>query len=242
MTTTHISVEILGDYLDGVLSDGARRDVAAHLAACAECGRRLEALERLRAHAAAAPRAIAPPDDLWPAIRAAIAERKTVAVPRAAGAWRRPAALAAAALLIAAVSSLATWRIARTRGGAELVATAASSRPASARGDTSRDTNSKTNRDTSGRSALLRYVTLERDYDRTAAELRATLEAQRATLAPATVATVERSLRTIDDAIAEARAALDRDPGNQALLQMLTATHEQRLDLLRRATHIQSGA
>jgi hypothetical protein len=139
--------------------------------------------------------------------------------------------LAAAALLVATLSSVATWQLVlRSRDRS----TAAVTRPPAAP-PTARD-------DSVGRAALLRYVALERDYDRSAAELRAALDAQRGTLAPATVATVERSLRTIDAAIAEARAALARDPANQALLEMLTATHEQRLDLLRRATHIQSGA
>ena len=76
------------------------------------------------------------------------------------------------------------------------------------------------------------------EYVRAAAELRAALDAQRATLAPATVATVEASLRVVDDAIAEARQALVRDPGNAVVANMLAANHEQKLDLLRRATRL----
>jgi hypothetical protein len=241
MTTTpnHTSVERLGDYLDGTLADArARGDVAAHLAACPTCAARLAALERLHAAAAAAPRAVEPPDDFWPSIRAAIGERAPRSAPGGGTAiggrhrWRAVGALAAAALLVAALSSVATWQLVlRSR---ERTVAAATTRPPIA-SPTARE-------DSVGRAALLRYVVLERDYDRSAAELRAALDAQRGTLAPATVATVERSLRTIDAAIAEARAALARDPANQALLEMLTATHEQRLDLLRRATHIQSGA
>ena len=175
MTTTHTSVELLGDYLDGLLSDAERRAAAAHVAGCAECARRLAALERLRAQAAAAPRAVEPPEDLWPAIHAAIAARPTVAMLRARAAWwRRAPALAAAALLIAVASSLATWQVARVRGRA-----VAAAPPSVAAAPAARD---EAHGDASGRSALLRYAALERDYDRSAAELRATLDALRADL------------------------------------------------------------
>ncbi|HET7459289.1 MAG TPA: zf-HC2 domain-containing protein, partial [Gemmatimonadaceae bacterium] len=233
---THLTVELLGDYADGLLASDASRAAAAHLAACAECDARLAALASLRAHATAAPRAIEPPgDDLWPSIRDEIVSRGARAndatarrdIPR----WRRAPALAvAAAAIIAVASSAATLLVVRGRGGetASPVVTGPAPR------DTSGVAASPVR---SARDAIVRYAALARDYDRTAAELRAALDAQRGTLAPATVATVERSLRTIDAAIAEARAALARDPGNQALLEMLTSTHEQRLDLLRRATH-----
>jgi hypothetical protein len=47
---------------------------------------------------------------------------------------------------------------------------------------------------------------------------------------------VERNLAIVDSAIQEAKRALQADPGNGALEQMLRARYEQRLDLLRRAT------
>jgi len=55
------------------------------------------------------------------------------------------------------------------------------------------------------------------------------------TLNPETRAVVERTLSILDQAIAEAEAALDSDPRNGALEQMLLARYEQRLGLLRRA-------
>lgn len=54
-------------------------------------------------------------------------------------------------------------------------------------------------------------------------------------LAPTTRAVVERNLAIVDAAIREAEAALVRDPGSQALEQMLVARYEQRLALLRHA-------
>ncbi len=55
-------------------------------------------------------------------------------------------------------------------------------------------------------------------------------------LAPETQAVVGRSLSVVDQAIAEAEAALREDPRNPGLQQMLLARYAQRLELLRRAT------
>lgn len=55
-------------------------------------------------------------------------------------------------------------------------------------------------------------------------------------LSPGTRAVVERNLAIVDAAIREAELALESDPGNGALEQMLRVRYEQRLDLLRRAT------
>jgi len=49
---------------------------------------------------------------------------------------------------------------------------------------------------------------------------------------------VERSLATIDTAIAEARVALTSDPGNQALVEILSSNYERKVDLLQRATEL----
>ena len=72
-------------------------------------------------------------------------------------------------------------------------------------------------------------------------ELPRTLDSQRATLAPYTVRVVERSLATIDSAIAEARAALAADPANEALVRILSAHYERKVELLQRATELSSS-
>ena len=69
-------------------------------------------------------------------------------------------------------------------------------------------------------------------------ELTTTLRSQRASLAPTTVATLERTLRIIDEAIMEARTALAADPGNAALLDVLSGNYEQKVQLLRRASEL----
>jgi hypothetical protein len=50
--------------------------------------------------------------------------------------------------------------------------------------------------------------------------------------------TLERTLRVIDEAIAEARAALAADPSNRTLLDVLSANYEQKVELLRRASEL----
>lgn len=72
-------------------------------------------------------------------------------------------------------------------------------------------------------------------YAAASAALARALAADPTTLAPDTRAVVERTLGILDQAIAEAEAALARDPGNTELEQMLVARYEQRLGLLRRA-------
>jgi hypothetical protein len=76
----------------------------------------------------------------------------------------------------------------------------------------------------------------ERGYLTTVQELSAALAETHALLAPETVQAVERSLRVIDDAIAEAREALLRDPSNLMVRDLLRKGYEQKVDLLRRTT------
>lgn len=78
----------------------------------------------------------------------------------------------------------------------------------------------------------------ESAYLRTIAELRATLRSQRDVLRPETIAVVEHSLSVVDTAIDEARAALLSDPSNATLVDLLTASYERKVDLLRRAADL----
>jgi anti-sigma factor RsiW len=79
------------------------------------------------------------------------------------------------------------------------------------------------------------FVAEQQRYLEASAELARALAQEPGHLAPETQAVVRRSLAIVDQAIAEAEAALTDDPGNRALEQMLLARYEQRLELLRRA-------
>jgi hypothetical protein len=77
---------------------------------------------------------------------------------------------------------------------------------------------------------------LEAQYAEASRDLGRLLEDARATLAPETMAVIEKNLAVIDAALIEAREALARDPGNEALGQMVVVAWRQKVDLLRRAT------
>ena len=173
--------------------------------------------DRLDVLTAELPREVAPPPDLWPAIRAELAPRSGRTIhwnPR----WR----LAAAGLLVAASSSIITLLAVRSREPARESSVVASTDSAP----------------TAGERLPAHLLVAERGYARSIDALWRTLDERRDSLAPSTVATVERSLRIADSAIAEARSALERDPANRVLADLLVSNYERKIDLLRRATEL----
>lgn len=72
-------------------------------------------------------------------------------------------------------------------------------------------------------------------YDAAVADLERILRDDSQRLDPQTVMVIERNLRAIDDAIREARAALDADPANTYLNSHLAEARRRKLELLRRA-------
>lgn len=104
--------ELLGAHADQELAPNERAAVATHLAACRECAAEYDAMRDVsrRVKSALAPRKV--PDVLVARIRGAVADgdarrgaRETRPLP-----WPR---LAAAGVLIAALSSAATWAVVR---------------------------------------------------------------------------------------------------------------------------------
>jgi hypothetical protein len=72
-------------------------------------------------------------------------------------------------------------------------------------------------------------------YDSEITQLRGVLTQRTDELDPSTVAIIENSLKTIDTAIAEARAALLRDPASRFLSSQLNKALEKKLGVLRTA-------
>ena len=217
----HLADDVVHDVADGRLAADDAATAERHLAACAACAGRVERVRRLLAAAAALPAELAPPADGWAALRATLAERDGIVVreapPRVARALGMPRrALLVAATLLVAVAAWSLGRGARP-DDAPAVAAGGSAAPAAA------------------------FAVVERDYARAAAELSAELAATRHELPPAVAASLDRSLATVDDALAEARAALREDPANPEIARFVTASYERKLDLLRRSTVIGSG-
>ena len=237
MTTTHPTFDRLGDLADGTASGDERAAAEAHVASCAECAATLRALRALLADAAEAPREVEPPGEAWEGVRAEIERRRVRPIAATAGGagttapsfLARHGRLAAAMLLVAALSS-ATTAVLMRRGDEPTPVEVAAAERVPATGDAAAEP----------LVLSIAFRAAEAEYLRTARELSAALARGRATLAPETVATVERSLLAIDEAIGEAREALLRDPANDALQELLAGHYERKLDLLKRAAELSS--
>jgi anti-sigma-K factor RskA len=228
--THEVIRHLLDDYVTGELTDDARAPVADHVAVCEICSAEVESLKGILARAADLPKSIDPPADAWSNIRTAILREENAAASHSAVVsrrwWRRPLILAAAAAAVVAVlSSTITVAYMNSR---------APSREASTLPERQGDSTTP--------ATLAAFTVEENNYLRTAAALQDLLDQQETALAPETVAQLKASLRTIDEAILEARNALARDPNNKLLIEMLSANYKQKVDLLRRSTEITRGS
>jgi anti-sigma factor RsiW len=210
----HLDDQVLSDLVDDALDARTRSDAEAHLAACGACFSRLQRMRVLLAQATALPATMPAPPDEWRRIRARLGRKSRVS----ASPWRtRRSVLLAAGLALVIASSAVTALIVRRE--ADVAA-----RPA---GPTAPMV-----------AVTPRLAALEREYAMVTRDLEQELSDRKHTLAPETIAAVERSLRTIDAAIAEARAALARDPASETLARLLVAGHDQKVELLRHATRL----
>jgi anti-sigma-K factor RskA len=225
--THEVIRHLLDDYVTGELTEDARGPVADHIAACEICRAEVESLKGIIARAADLPKAIEPPADAWLNIRAAI-ERDKEAVATHHGTsesfWRRPYVLGAAVVLVAILSS----------GGTALYLNSRSA-------NTSRATASNTANGATPAS-FVAFTIEENTYLRNVAVLQDLLDQQEKSLAPETVAQLKASLRTVDEAILEARNALARDPANKMLIEMLSGSYRQKMDLMRRTAEMTRGS
>jgi anti-sigma factor RsiW len=206
--------ERLDDYLDGELDEAAFQEVELHLAACASCREEERGLRAVIAQAAALPRRVEPSRDLWPEIASEVERRRRYTLLRAVG--TRPGAWAAG-LAAAAAVVVAVWVVPRRDVKAPVAAVTppAVAQPAALTG-------------------LDAFASAERDYQEATAELMAALDTRRVSLSPETVAAIDENLRVIDQALAEIRAAMARDPNSARLGRMLASTHEKKIQTLRR--------
>jgi predicted anti-sigma-YlaC factor YlaD len=208
----------LDEYVDGDLTEAEFQEVELHLDGCSECREHERQLRALLAEAAALPEEIQPAQDLWPDIAARLRGSEGIRlVPRSGLArWMGPMSVAAAAAVLIALSA-GLWTRGRT-------------------GDVV----------PSGPQGTLQPIAMgstglldsEREYARATADLMAAIEGQKETLAPETRAVLDANLKTIDDALAQVRAALLKDPGNSQLAHLLTSTHQKKVDTLKRVVRL----
>jgi hypothetical protein len=208
--TIHVLESQLHDLVDDAVPAAERAALEAHLSVCVECAAQLRSLANLRTRLRALPLSIEPQADLLPGIRARTYR---------ASAWSRSRNtrwpfLAAAAVLLCFLSSAVTLlvlRSTRSEPPMSMVPAAVAS------------------------AQLVALRATEARYLDAIEELRAALLRDQAVLEPETIRVLEQSLARIDQALADARAALAADPANAVLAEMLHANYEKKLDLLRRA-------
>ena len=254
----------LADFLEREVDEPTRAAVEAHALACADCGPLLADLRRLRIDAANLPE-LAPSRDLWGGIVARI-ETPVIELPAAGGG--RPATaggrrawmvLAAAGLvaITAGVTHLMTKQ-ALSRDSARTVAAmkaapTATAPVSAAIPDTAilrRDSANQmpataptpmvvTSASSEGRRPSL-VARPRSPIELEIARLRAIVNRRRAQLDPVTIGIVDRNLSVIDDAIAQVKEALQKDPESRFLMESLNDALENKVEILRTAAMLPS--
>jgi len=138
--------------------------------------------------------------------------------------------LAAASLLIAAMSGGLVWSLVVSR---QSLVVGRDSSVADERPMTN-DERPTTN------DAVLPVGLADAQYDAAVTDLERALKDGRGKLDPTTITIVEHNLQTIDEAIRQAREALAADPANTYLNGHLVEARRRKLDLLRRAAALTS--
>lgn len=204
----------LSALLDDELPPAARDAVLAHIESCPACR---QVLSELRAVQAWAPeyRGTTPPSETWAGIAAAIGTSKTaVLLPRRAPRFSL-GQLAAASILVAALSGGGMWLL--LRPGPEVQQ---AQLPAPAPGFV---------------AASSPAVGSDLAWDAAVGELQQVLDAGRGRLDSATIRIIEANLMVIDSAIAETRVAIAADPSNVHLAARIRSNMQRKLVLLRQA-------
>ena len=241
----------LAEYLESGVSEPTRLSVEAHAARCAECGALLADLRQLRADAAALPVRV-PERDLW----AGIAERIETPVVEISpsgrlDAWtgrrerrmRRVWTGVAAAGLVAVTATVTHQLTKRSVALSTPVAARngpATDTPVVAVAPSGVDSSPAAGAAPPAASLAVNATPAERTYDAEIARLRTVVAQRRSMLDTATIAIIDRNLKIIDDAIAQCRMALRKDPASRFLMESLNDALDTKVQLLRTAAMLPS--
>ena len=204
----------LSEYLDGELDGTERASLEAHLATCRHCYATLGELRQVVARAKAFTDA-EPETDLWPNIRARLTQgsetrRHAPGVARRRFSFTVPQLLAASIALVL-LSGSGAWLALESRQSTPAPTVASAPRP-----------------------RITSVASWTGHTDAAIVDLQTALTQNESRLDTATVRVVRLNLAIIDRAIAEARIALQKDPGNAYLNLHLANTMRRKVDLLRR--------
>jgi anti-sigma factor RsiW len=202
----------LSEYIDGELDNTERAALEAHLATCGHCYATLADLRQVVARAKTLSDR-EPTKDLWAGIRAGLTEELGVRLTpgRRPGVSRRfsfsvPQLLAASIALVL-LSGGSAWLALKPTGAKSV---------------------------TRGPQPVITPVSWTAGADAAVIELQDALTRNESRLDTATVRVVRQALAAIDRAIADARAALQKDPANTYLNLHLADTMRRKVELLRR--------
>lgn len=251
----------LADYLERDLAETARSALESHAARCGDCGTVLADVRKLRDDAAHLP-VLSPSRDLWAGIASRIDAPVIPIGTRAPGVARPskvralpwiPLSAAAAALIMvtAGLTYYGTKASMKPGAGARVASgdgtpaggapdsslRAASSAPGGQVAETNDSIRIPGQAPSGAIGAPVRVVnarlSAEQTYDLEIARLKAVVDRRRSQLDPATVVIVEKNLKIIDDAIAQCRAALVKDPASRFLIESLNNALDDKVELLR---------
>ena len=213
----------LSEYIDGDLSATERADFETHLATCGHCYATLAELRQVVSRAKALPNT-PPATDLWAGIHAGIAK---AGIPSTGRQAVRPSGrrftftvpqLLAASIALILLSSGGAWIAVQPRQ----TLTPAPAPTATA----------------TPRARVRTAAAWTGQTDLAITELQAALAQNEKRLDTATVRIVRQNLAVIDRAIADARIALQNDPGNAYLNLHLANTMRRKVELLRRVNDL----
>jgi hypothetical protein len=254
--------EQLADFLERAVSEPMRGAMESHAVSCDDCGPLLADLRRLRIDATNLPE-LSPSRDLWSGIAERI-EAPVLSLPGARGArrrvWTHPIFVGVAAAGLVAITATITHRmdggqVDRPTGGQPAngagvttpvqvapaaVASLDSSRPAVQPSSRPAETAVHPSTRLPVRLATNK-LSAEQTYDREIAGLLVVYNQRRPQLDSATVAVVKKNLKIIDDAIAQTKMALRRDPASQFLMESLNDAFDSKVELLRKVAMLPSG-
>jgi hypothetical protein len=262
--------EILIDYFEGDLPVESKAAADAHAKTCASCGAIVADINRITTEAAALP-AMKPARNLWSGIEERISAPVIPLAQPAHRVRRfafAPMAAAAAALIVttAGITYLATRVTAKPPAQIAVVTTtqkapivdssaaaptvtAPSSQTAGAAPSGSRSSANLASNNAGNRRTPVTAVTAgnygspqeEAAYTKEIDVLERMVNSANSGLEPATVLIVKKNLQLIDDAIAQSKAALAKDPASSLLYDQVTRARGKKIELLRTMAALSSS-
>jgi hypothetical protein len=222
MTPCEKVLGLLNDYADGELSAEETRAAQEHLASCAGCRAALDEIHTLLAQAASLPSAIEPSRDLWEGIESRIRTGSPQTAPAPPSRRQIVPHWAAVAAVFLAVVAGGSWFLLR--------------RPAESPTSSVRPAISPP----SVQSAGLREI--EAGYAPARGDLLRLIQERKGLLTPETRAVIDENLALVDQALRNIRGALEKDPSNKVLMDLLRNTYRQEQEMMRRAAALPADA